>query len=815
MKSYFLKGSRNPIALFAATAAVLALTACGGGSSSDSSSVVTVGEFTIQAKGGNGMSGSGGNADSSAIYADGYMNVEFLTSGTVDTAFTVPSYPHEDNLGTNGKIISVDTNITTVDSGNEPTTAGTLYLINGNTQYLCEAVNSGDTCDNNITNRVTGLKIDEGVTVVLGLNVDDDNSDADNDDSTGQDQARFKLYGDLIINGTLKTAALTTAGGTIDTRHSAPATVRDKGALYLYLPNDNSVIIGANGSVDTSGDNGSSGNERGGDGGYVRINVYYALVQVNGAIDASGGNGVGSGDGGNAAVEPGSGYGHVYISAYDGVFIHTGSQAINASGGNGAIGGNAGQLSLESETGFYNTAPILAIGGNGSAGNGGQGGYIYIESYVASIYNSADINTSGGDGSTNGGDAGDIDFYPGEGSYVGELLNSGNIYANGGDAGNGNAGNGSTVYLYLNGGGSTRTSGNIYANGGNAKSSGIIPANSGILLSVSGNGGDAGDVYVYLDGEGDDYGYGEEVASGVVQISGNIEVNGGDGDTNGGYGGNVEVETSYSDIDFPPVGKIQFLGYSSFDVSGGDGNISGGHAGNVEAYTEDAWTGDDYTAVPVGSIINEVQIIARGGYAENGTGGRGGYIEFEAEGEFYVGTTKVLNSGAIDISGGLGLDGGNSGGLYFYGHDAVENSGEIIALGGDAEGSTSTAGQGADDSIEMYSSYDILNSGAIIATGGNGTGLNAQGDDSGYLYVYAGGKVTNSGDLYFNGGASNGTADNSDGGYVDLLSEITYTTNTASVIDVSAGIGGSGTVGNVGDIYFDFVNVTPISGILN
>ncbi|RRS30715.1 MAG: hypothetical protein P794_05950 [Epsilonproteobacteria bacterium (ex Lamellibrachia satsuma)] len=714
-----------------------------------------------------------------------------------DTAFTLPAYPHEENLGTNGKVISADTTITTVESGNEPATVGELYMVNGS-RYICEAANSGNTCDNNTSNRVTGLKINEGVTVTLGLNKDTDDA-YDNNESTGQDEANIQLEGDLVLNGTLKTAALTTAGGTADSRHGAAATARDKGALNIYQRYDGALIIGANGKIDTSGDDATVANERGGDGGAVNIDLNYAFSKVDGTIDASGGNGLGTGDGGDAAIHS-ENANEIYIYSY-GTIVHTGSHTINASGGNGASGGHASEIELESYYGsVYNEGTLLAVGGNGTTGSGGNGGYIYVYSDYASIYNSGDMKSSGGNGAK-GGDASAIYLYPGYDSYIGEILNSGDLYANGGNGSSGNGGSGAEIYFYLYGAGDARTSGNIYANGGNG---------------VGADGGDAGDLYIYQEGYGEDgTGVDEEVAPGGIEVSGNIEVNGGNGDANGGAGGYVEAEIDdYSSENNPAVGLIRFLGYSSFDVSGGDGNTTGGNAGNVEAYTEDAWTG---SKTPAGAIINEVQIIAKGGYAENGEGGYGGYVEFDAEGEYYDGTTKLINTAAIDLSGGLGLGGGDSGYLYWYAHDGVENSGEITAVGGDAEGDTGSAGEGASDGIEIYSSRDILNSAAITATGGNGTGANTEGGSSYYdgLEMYAGGIVTNSGNLYFNGGASSGTAINSDGGYVDIWSEIAHSVNTATVIDVSEGTGGSGTEGETGEIYLDGINVTPNDGVLD
>ena len=130
--------------------------------------------------------------------------------------------------------------------------------------------------------------------------------------------------------------------------------------------------------------------------------------------------------------------------------------------------------------------------------------------------------------------------------------------------------------------------------------------------------------------------------------------------------------------------QVEFVGYSSISMNGGNG-VNGANAGSFQIYTEDAWTGDDYIAVPVGSIINKVPVSAKGGAGAltgGHYGGQGGFIDFEAEGEFSIGTTEVINSGTIDVSGGVGDYAGDAGGVYFYGHDKVTNSATITAVGG-------------------------------------------------------------------------------------------------------------------------------------
>jgi len=782
MRSTFLMEIKKIIMLSSAAVAMLVLSACsaGGGAGDDNGGVSST--PTIQLKGGSSISAEGREGGKIKIIARGYIDVSILKSGVADTTFSLPTFPQEENLGGNGKTISIDTNISAVESGSEPVTIGQLYLVNGSSR-LCVAVDSGDTCDHNDTNKVTGLKIDDGVVVVVGLNRDSNNEDGDANQSTGQDGTRLELEGDLIINGVLKTATLTTAGGTTDNRHGAVAIDRDKGSLSIRILNNGSLMIGKNGKIDTSGDDATVINERGGDGGAIDLGLTHALVKVDGVIDTSGGNGLGTAIGGNGA--------HIEIGT-DGVVVCTGT--VNSSGGNGAAGGNAYHIDISSFASSYYTGSLLAMGGNGITQNGGNGGEILVASRAASIYNSGTIKNSGGNGALSGGSAAHINFIIEEDhNFVdisGEVLNSGDIYSNGGVGISGDGGSGGDIEIYIieEKFGNIRSSGNIYLNGGKGGN----------------RGGDAGDLEITK--EFDD----SPTYTGDIQISGNIELNGGDAGTGrGGHGGRILSVIDIRDLSRvkPTDCKIQFLGYKSIDFSGGDGNLSGGNGGYIDIIL------DSNNDQPVGSIINEAAIIAKGGYSENRDGGNGGEVIFEPTEASTIDGSKTINRGDIDISGGMGmLSGGDAGYLMLLGFDGLENSGKITAVGGGAEGNLSTAGQGGE--MEIYSGGDILNSTDIIASGGNGTGDNIRGGDANELIMQAAGTITNSGDFMFNGGLSTGTAQNSTGGYVEIFSNIEYTNNTADTISVAKGSGGSGADGEVGELYIDSVDVTPNSGVL-
>jgi len=799
MKSDFLIANRKAIALSIVAAGVLGLSGCGGGSGSSGGGStpggVTGGEFTMSMKGGDASNGSGGDA-STSHQLDSYRNIEIRRSGTVDTSFSVPSYPVSEDLGTNGVTVSSNTEIISVTSGNEPATPGTLYLVNGE-DNLCVVPNvpAGDTCDNVPANIVTGLKIDAGVVVTLGLNRDSGNSDTDGSHATGQDTAEIYFDNDVIINGILKTAALTTADGTVDNRHGATATDRDKGSVYLYPEGD--FVMGDNALLDASGDDATVDGDRGGDGGDIYVENSDNLIKLSGTIDNSGGDGMGSGVGGNAAIGPNDSTEYIDLET-DGVFINSGSLLSN--GGTGSDGGDAGYIYVYSEYGgMYNTGAMQSKGGTGLDGDGGDGAHVYLEPYYSSLYNSGMLDASGGNGTANGGDAGYIDMYGSSDGYAGHVVNSGDLIANGGSStADGDGGDADYIYLETNGG-DLRTSGTIMVNGGKG-------------MGVDGDGGDAGYFELYAD-TGDDYEQSEGIRSGDILVTGNIELNGGSGVTSGGDGGYLEIDNENDDSNLvPSAGYILLANYNTLNMSGGNGTSSGGDGGEMDISTEDADQSNGYAEV--GSIIVEADLVAVGGTSTAGDGGDGGYMDFESEGEAYEGTSGTKISGNVDVSGGNGeSSGGDSGGIWLFGHDFLTVTGDLTANGGDANGTAATAGQGAYDSIELYATMQLTNSGTITANGGNGTGTDTTGYSSYELYMWTGDQVTNSGDISMKGGASTGTADNTDGGYMDIWSQRNAAQNTGT-LSVVAGTGGSGAEGSNGTILFDNVDVTPSSGVL-
>lgn len=705
---------------------------CGGDGGGGVTQTAPVATYAINLSGGAGIDGAGGNGGNIDALK-GYFDIKISQSETVDTSFTVPTYPTPIDLGTEPLIVATNTTINVILPEGDDPVAKTPYMVLGD-KNLYISDDDGMIADEP---PVTGIQVNAGVILILGLNMNTDGN-------TGQDMAQINLANDSHMLGTIKTKDLTTGtvgDGVVDPRHGETATVHDKGGLS--------------------------------------INAYGANI---------GGFGAG-----------------IYISS-DSVLINRAT--IDSSGRNGTTGGESGYIEFDASQSIYNTATLRSNGGVGSAGAGGTAsanGGIYMYSSSASIYNSGELITNGGNGTTGGGNGGCIDVYGAEDTFAGNVINSGSLSANGGNTTtNGNGSDGGTIY-FVTYGGSMKTSGAITANGGTG-----FGANS-----VGGSGGSL-EISSY---KGKDYKYTEEIAPGPMQVTGNISLKGGSG-AHGGSGGHIKAENHYSSDDFKPTGTIEFIGYNGspgINLNGGDGTKGGSNGGDFFAYTEDANLGG--MDQPTGSITNDVSIVAKGGASTvSGNGGHGGHVEMEAEGNAYVTSTKLINSGLLDVSGGNGVDnGGSSGGIYFYGHDLTQNTGAITANGGNASATTGTGGRGADDNIEIISSYDILNTGFITANGGTGTGTNASGGDSHFISIYAGNKATNSGNIYGNGGNAIGTGTNGDGGIVDLFSEKAVTVNTAALISVVKGGGGSG-IGppapTNGHIYIDWVDVTPIDGTL-
>jgi len=429
----------------------------------------------------------------------------------------------------------------------------------------------------------------------------------------------------------------------------------------------------------------------------------------------------------NGKLKTGPGYKYIYFdnsSSHSSNIVVTGT--VTTSGADG------GFIAFYAGKHFYNSGMIDASGGDNPTGSGYSSGGIWIYAYTGSVYSKGTLRANGGKGHNgSGGSAYYIYLYGGyeEGPSVdpvngGSVIVSGTIEAKGGNSSGTTGGNG----------GSHGWSG-FYAYGGDM----IVHASftiSGGNAAGSGNTGGApygADFYV----TGENY-----RRVGVCQISGSFNLAGGQGAT-GGHGGYVHVDSwafNY-DIDNPinflgQAPDVELFGFANINVSGGDGKTQGGNAGYLELYTY-ASPNYFYTEyIPAYPIISEADVEAKGGNAtaSGGSGGEGGYVELATDyyHDYTTPDTTVTQSGTIDISGGnaeaSGGTGGNSSGAIFLGSDNhgrcwnVTTTGKLIAKGG--KGGT-TGGNGG--YIDLYSNdsstvYKLANLSVKAGKGGTTAG---------------------------------------------------------------------------------------------
>ena len=170
-------------------------------------------------------------------------------------------------------------------------------------------------------------------------------------------------------------------------------------------------------------------------------------------------------------------------------------------------------------------------------------------------------------------------------------------------------------------------------------------------------------------------------------------------------------------------------------------------------------------------IINEGDMDASGGDGSASIGGDGGREASSGAAGIELNTDgAIVNKGQMDASGGNGTVGGDAGYVYLTTSSSgtfVYNTGDLYANGG--EGSTGVGG--AANYIELESYYSsCFNRGNLQANGGDG----AKGGGAGYwIYLYGGNSwlvsdMYNSGALEVNGGDALTNGDGGDAGGMQL-----------------------------------------------
>lgn len=734
----------------------------------------------IQLDGGNASTGDAGDAGNFNVDWIGTGGIHIKRQGSVDTSFNVPQYSDPLNLGDEGWVVDADYTVTSYDSAlNVAIVEGEYFLLDNEfTSRLYHRVTGLDVV-------VTGIRIDRGVTLTLGLNVD----------STGSmiclDEAAVGLINDLEIRGTLTVLDVTTGANCVaspEQRHGADAIARDSGALYVAA---NRVYISDTGLVDTMGvDAAAASNGRGGDGGHIYVSAtgIYSLGNLLGG----GGNGDGTGVGGDAAVQ-GQDIFVVELSSY-GALINKGD--LDATGGNGSIGGGGGDAKITGSLLIWNTGDLIADGGDGTTGLGGDAGDCVIRSGYGAVKNSGILSADGGDGGAGGGSGGAVTIVSGRD----DVINSGALLSNGGDAltaGNGGFADNLSIISY----------------GGGVKNTGRVLGEGGVGIGAGSLGGYGGDAYFYVNTSGTLW-VGGKVIPGNIVIANDILLNGGDGALGGGLAGSlIAGSDGYVNYGIDSWdASLQLIGFDIVEANGGDG-LDGGDGGDTTLYTLASYLytyddNTDYAYVPFegpGPIINNVPFELNGGDGSAGDGGSGGNAKWTMDGAIIDEKRSFLvNNARVDALGGDGtVNGGVGGGTWFDGFVRCENHGAIDIRGGDGTAVGSNGGNGG-FWIVLNSLNNILNTSPLTTNGGDG---DAAGGFGGRIYMEAGGRSNSSANLTCSGGDGGTTGGN--GGLISVFS-LHGKSKIKGTLDVSGGAPD----GLVGILFYDWIMVTPADGTI-
>ncbi|MBN1808982.1 MAG: hypothetical protein JW909_07920 [Planctomycetes bacterium] len=692
-------------------AAVLTLAVgCGGGGGG--------GGTTISLNGGAGDDligiGIGGNGGSMGIEVRGMKGIQILRSGTVDTSFPLPSDPAT-GLGSAPLVVASDLGIMAYANQAAAQAAvvldGTPYMYISGTNNNRIWIRHPSTSDE----IVTGIRVEYGATLTLGLNVDSGGL-------TGQDGAQVRLASDLDVRGILTVKDLTTGtvgGAPVDERHGTTANSRDKGYLYLYL--DRNLLLHRSGLISTAGADAPPGtDQRGGDGGFLHLYGTASMI-FHGTVDASGGDGDGDGDGGNACFYSGTGFSDsLNIESINDHVIVTGT--MDASGGDGTVAGSPGGVAVSAERTVRVTGLLVADGGSATGAvftPGAQGGTVTLWTSEGGIYNSGTLRSNGGYSASGGGaPGGDVNFYAANISEMGLIYHSGAIETLGGDSDVVTAGNGGCVY-FSNYGGDIRISGSITADGGSAAA-----------VCASGGSGGAVEIYNYENSGASMV----AMAPGDVILSGSISLDGGDGE-NGGTGGSISIQSVDYEQDrmFVPDYGVKLIGYSRITASGGSGP-NGGDGGAISLFTDGTDDGFGFPQSGAGPITVETDVDCSGGDASSGSGGDGGILAVDsllgASVSYYDGSNVCACTGTFTFCGGNGtLSGGRGGGTYALLWDGTSVNATINIDGGDATDPVADAPGGDAGFIWYLSGADMYIGGTVNACGGRamGTGAGGQG----------------------------------------------------------------------------------------
>jgi hypothetical protein len=414
---------------------------------------------------------------------------------------------------------------------------------------------------------------------------------------------------------------------------------------------------------------------------------------------------------------------------------------------------------------------VNLVGGKGSTGSGGNGGYVYLYQ---------DYGTGGGHVKIFNAGKADASFeMPKPAPYFGKssttlTVGSAVTVQNYSSQGTGHTGTAigkaflvtdNQLWLRTTGADVEVTGIHVTANGKLTFDPSTDGGSTSLSLTLTNDIQNDGTITTTADGSGNRYSLyltaSNYFATGKIDLSGT---------GSGGSGGNLNLYTG-----------SQIINTGSVSTKGADGP-SGGTGGSINVETGMNWPESGL------SFNNDGPWNSSGGKGTSGTGGSAGYMYFYVGQRFNNGPNGKMSLIGGDCSGASCTSGGN--GNEFYVSEEEEfcgfvNAADINVSGGNCINGTACNG-GAGNQIYIYAYNDLItSSGDLTANGGDGSGTgnggNAYNGDAIYMYTYDGdsydiyrpsGSITVSGNLSAKGGKG---ANGGNAGNVDLYSDFEYT----------------------------------------
>ncbi|MFT3915867.1 MAG: hypothetical protein QM704_17675 [Anaeromyxobacteraceae bacterium] len=334
----------------------------------------------------------------------------------------------------------------------------------------------------------------------------------------------------------------------------------------------------------------------------------------------------------------------------------------------GAPGGTGGSLQVETVEGITNRGLIDGRGGDGTSG--GQGGQIVLEAGSVAWLQAGTIRASGGAGTAGpGGEAGYVSLIipcysntPGEGdvAVTGPVENRGGAGTVAGGPGGSLRVASCAGFVVVTGALDTRGGAASAGQGGNGGDIDVQAVNDALwFLGEARSAGGDGSATVGQGGDGGEIGLQSRTLSArsggtlAAYVHAGLDATGGDGQV-GGSGGLCELQVWQNEVAPGTSGPLVVTGLDALLANGGDGAQAGGDAGPLSVYSQ-AVAGA--APSPAGTLSIEPGIESFGGRATaaSGQGGHGNEVWLSGK---TVAAPKVLANGGPPGAGGAGGNGG-------------------------------------------------------------------------------------------------------------------------------------------------------------